>query len=110
MKIDIKFNSLQNALNESGATLRFRKILKSNSSLDKILKNFNNEGKLENINNSSPHFAGGLMFFNNIFVIGTSGTGKQNNYLHFTNCESFNIADNNLYLTSSEELLKIQEI
>ncbi len=28
MKIDIKFNSLQNALNESGATLRFRKILK----------------------------------------------------------------------------------
>jgi hypothetical protein len=106
MKIDIKFNSLQNALNESGATLRFRKILKSNSSLDKILKNFNDEGKLENINNSSPHFAGGLMFFNNIFVIGTSGTGKQNNYLHFTNCESFNIADNNLYLTSSEELFK----
>ena len=46
------------------------------------------------------------MFFNNIFVIGTSGTGKQNNYLHFTNCESFDIANNNLYLTSSEELFK----
>ena len=30
MKIDIKFNRVQNALNESGATLRFRKILKSN--------------------------------------------------------------------------------
>ena len=106
MKIDIKFNSLQNALNESGATLRFRNFLKNNTNLDKTLKNFNHEGKLDNINKSSPNFVGGLMFFNNIFVVGTSGTGKQTNNIHFSNCDNFDIDNNDLYLINADKLFK----
>ena len=70
MKLDIKFNSLQNALNESGATLKFRYGLKSNKNLENLIKNFNKNGMLEQLNKKPPSFIGGLMFFNNIFVLG----------------------------------------
>ena len=53
MKLDIKFNSLKNALNESGATLKFRYGLKSNKNLENLIKNFNKNGMLEKIFSTS---------------------------------------------------------
>lgn len=105
MKLDIKFNSLKNALNESGATLKFRYGLKSNKSLEKLIKNFNKDGVLEKIYKKPPSFIGGLMFFNNIFVVGHfKKDSKNKNLVHFSKCSYVknNIDNIDLFLTNSD--------
>ena len=105
MKLDIKFNNLQNALNESGATLKFRYGLKSNKNLENLIKNFNKNGMLEQLNKKPPSFIGGLMFFNNIFVLGRYTKDiKNKNLIHFSKCSYIeNDIDNvELFLPKSD--------
>ena len=63
MEIKVNFNSLQNALNQTGATLKYRFSLgKSNSIFSKVLNDFDKAGSLQILLTLRPIFMADFLF------------------------------------------------
>ena len=106
MEIKVNFNSLQNALNETGATLKYRFSLgKANSIFSKVLNDFDKAGSLQTITNTLPNFYGGLLVYKNIFVYALSNNKNDNNgSIHFSSCDILknNLSQASLHLSTSD--------
>ena len=106
MEIKVNFNRLQNALNETGTTLKYRFSLgKANNIFSKVLTDFDKTGSLLTITNNLPNFYGGLLVYKNIFVYALlNKKNDKSSNIHFSSCDVLknNLSQASLHLSNSD--------